>query len=57
MIIILIMIIKEGYQDSIGKKNFAAILDVCNVTFDLDLDKVTREMRRIDKYGNRLLSL
>jgi len=51
------MIIKEGYQDSISKKNFAAILDVCSVAFDLDLDKVTREMKRIDKYGNRLLLL
>ena len=48
---------KEGYQDSIGKKSFAAILDVCNVTFDLDLEKVTREMKRIDRYGNRLLLL
>jgi hypothetical protein len=29
------MVRKDGYQDSIGKKNFYAILDVCSITFDL----------------------
>ena len=29
------MVRKDGYQDSIGKKSFYAILDVCNITFDL----------------------
>lgn len=45
---------KEGYPDTIGKRQFHTILDVTEVELDLDVVKITRDIRRADKYSNKL---
>jgi len=45
---------KEGYPDTIGKRQFHTILDVTEVELDLDVVRLTRDIRQADKYSNKL---
>lgn len=45
---------KEGYPDSIGKRQFQTILDVNEVDMDLNIVRLTKDMRRGDRYSNKL---
>ena len=45
---------KEGYPDTIGKRQFHTILDVTEVELDLDVVRLTRDIRRADRYSNKL---
>ncbi len=45
---------KPGLPDSVGKKQFNLILKVNNVAIDIDISRLTQDMRVIDKYSNRL---
>ena len=45
---------REGFPDTIGKRQFQTILDVNELDMDLDLVKLTRDIRQADKYSNKL---
>lgn len=47
-------IMKPGVPDSIGKKEFKTILEVNDIDIDVDLVRLTKDMRIADNYGNRL---
>ena len=44
----------QGFPDSIGKRQFQAIMDVTDLKFDMDLSKITKDMRKSDRQANRL---
>ena len=45
---------KEGYPDSIGKRQFQTILEVNEIDMDLNVVRITKDMRRADRYSNKL---
>ncbi len=45
---------KDGFPDTIGKRQFHTILDVTEVDLELDVVRLTRDIRRADKYSNKL---
>jgi C-terminal processing protease CtpA/Prc len=45
---------KKKFPDSIGKREFELIVDINGLAFDIDFLKLTTDMRKTDKYSNRL---
>jgi C-terminal processing protease CtpA/Prc len=45
---------KPGFPNSIGKKQMSLILEVNEIELDLDLQKITKDMQKQDKYQNKL---
>lgn len=48
---------KSGFPDTIGKRQFVTIMDVNEIDLDLDVLRITKDMKRADAYANRLHSL
>lgn len=46
-------VIKRGLPDSIGKRSFNVILDVNDVTMDINFERLTKDMRAQDKQTNK----
>ena len=46
-------VIKRGLPDSIGKRSFNVILDVNEVTMDINFERLTKDMRSSDKQTNK----
>ena len=48
---------KKGFPDTIGKRQFLVILDVNEISIDIDFDKLTKDMRTHDKVCTKLHAL
>lgn len=45
---------KAGFPDTIGKRQFHTILEVNDVDLDIDVVRITKDMRRADAYANKV---